>query len=151
MGEGNSAVRDRMAGILILVIGAAAILAGRRYRIGTLGHMGPGLYPVLLGVVMVLLGAGVFLTASPGDATASEHSLHWRGPLLIVIGLSAFAVVGRYGGLVPATFILVVMTALADRRHSVKTALALAVAMVAVAVVIFSWVLQLQFPAFAWG
>ncbi len=127
------------------------MLGGGRYRIGTLGRMGPGLYPVLLGGVMVLLGAGLVVTASAREREAEEYSFHWRGPLFIVIGLSTFAILGRYGGLVPATLALVAVTALGDQRHNVRSALALALAMAVVAIVIFRWALQLQFPLFAWG
>ena len=63
----------------------------------------------------------------------------------------SFVVIGVYGGLVPASFALVFVSALGDRRNTLKQAFLLAVGMVVIAIVIFRWALQLQLPLFTWG
>ena len=50
-----------------------------------------------------------------------------------------------------ATFAIVFISALGDRRNTVKSAFLLAAAMVVVCLIVFSWGLQLQFPLFRWG
>ena len=56
-----------------------------------------------------------------------------------------------HGGLVPATFALVFISALGDRTHTLRSALLLSVFVTAIGIVIFSWGLELQFPMFSWG
>jgi high-affinity Fe2+/Pb2+ permease len=63
----------------------------------------------------------------------------------------AFIVLGEYGGLVPATFAIVFISALGDRNNSLKQAFWLSAGMVVIAVVIFWWALQMQFDLFRWG
>jgi len=53
MSSGN---RDFYAGALMMLIGLGACLEGLTYKLGTLTHMGPGFFPVALGVILVVLG-----------------------------------------------------------------------------------------------
>jgi hypothetical protein len=78
-------------------------------------------------------------------------AVNWRGWLCILGALIAFAVVGVYGGLVPATFIAVFVAAMGSAANSARTAALLATGLVIAAVLIFSYGLKLQFALFAWG
>ena len=59
--------------------------------------------------------------------------------------------VGEHAGLLPATFSLVLVAALADRRNGWRGTLVLAAAMTLVSLVVFWWGLQVQFPLFTLG
>ncbi len=74
-----------------------------------------------------------------------------RGAICIIVGILAFIGLGHYGGLLPATFAITFISALGDRKNTVKQALILSVGMVVIAVVVFWWALQLQLPLFQWG
>ena len=74
-----------------------------------------------------------------------------RGSVCILLGILAFLLLGHYGGLLPATFAIVFISALGDRSNRVKHALLLAVAMSVIATAVFWWALQLQMPLFQWG
>ncbi|MNI53324.1 Tripartite tricarboxylate transporter TctB family protein [compost metagenome] len=74
-----------------------------------------------------------------------------RGSVCIILGILAFLLLGEYGGLLPATFAIVFISALGDRKNTIKQAILLSVAMSAIAVVVFWWALQLQLPLFRWG
>ncbi len=74
-----------------------------------------------------------------------------RGCACIILGVLAFLLLGKYGGLIPATFAIVFISALGDRSNTVKQAAILALAMCVIATVVFWWALQLQLPLFAWG
>lgn len=145
--------KDYYGGGLIILIGLFAATKGAAYRIGTLGHMGPGMLPLGIGVLLVLVGATIALSARAPDAGAVAAPVRpeWRGWLCIVASIIAFIVFGRYGGLVPATFAIVFISALGDRDNSVLGALVLALALLVVSVVVFWWGLQLQLPLFQWG
>ncbi|WP_109476000.1 tripartite tricarboxylate transporter TctB family protein [Paraburkholderia sp. C35] len=145
--------KDYYGGALMLLIGVGAAYRGRSYGVGTLSHMGSGFFPVTLGVVLALIGAAMLVGASRQRTAghASARVADWRGWLCICAGTVAFIVLGRYGGLVPATFATVLLSALGDRSNSLRVALLLSTAMVAIGIIVFWWALQLQMPLFRWG
>ncbi len=144
--------RDYYGGALMILIGVAAASGSLRYQIGTPSNMGPGFFPAAVGVLLAMVGLAIALTAglSP-DEDGARISPDWRGWGCIIGGILAFVVLGQYGGLVPATFAIVFISALGDRTNSVWQAFWLASAMVVISIVVFSWALQLQLPLFAWG
>jgi hypothetical protein len=145
--------KDYYGGALMIVIGLCAIKAGASYRIGTLERMDAGFFPVALGILLALTGIAIALAATPPAPSAQKKRLppEWRGWLCIVAGIAAFVVFGQYGGLLPATFAIVFISALGDRQNTFKHALLLALAMCAACVAVFWWALQVQFPLFQWG
>ena len=149
----NKHNRDYYGGGLMLVIGIAAAVQGMRYQVGTLSRMGPGFFPMALGVILALIGLTLLINARNAESAGEEKSLppEWRGWICIILSLVAFAVLGTYGGLLPASFAVVFIAALGDRQNSVKAAFYLALAITAVSVVVFWWALQVQFPLFNWG
>jgi hypothetical protein len=149
----NKSNRDYYGGALMFLIGLGAILQGRTYSMGTLSRMGPGFFPVSLGVILALAGAAIALSARFAEREAEEKALppEWRGWFCISLSIVAFVVLGKYGGLVAATFAIVFISALGDRQNTIKSALVLAVAIVAICLIVFWWALQMQFPLFGWG
>jgi hypothetical protein len=149
----NKYNRDYYAGALMLVIGLGAAWLGNDYHVGTLNHMGPGFFPVALGAMLALCGLAIALGAKASLAPGEEadRAPEWRGWGCIVAGIAAFVLLGRYGGLLPATFSLVFIAAMGDRDNTVRDALVLAAALCAVSVVVFWWGLKMQFPLFQWG
>lgn len=151
--------KDFYGGAIMMVIGLYAAVVGWRYDTGTLSQMGPGFMPVAVGVLLTATGVliAVFAPrdvepiAGPPPVGHAARLPDPRGALCIVLGMLAFMLVGRYGGLVPATFAIVFISALGDRANSVKDAVCLALALCVVAAVVFSWALRLQLPLFKWG
>jgi hypothetical protein len=138
----------------MILFGLVAALKGPGYRIGTLMHMGPGFMPTVLGVIMVLLGiviAATALGAPPGedDRILPEHP-QWWGWLCILAGPLAFIICGTYGGLAPATFACVFVSALGDRTTTWKGAAILSAAVTVMGVVLFHYVLQVTMPVLTW-
>lgn len=149
----NQYHRDYYGGALMLLVGLVAIVMGIGYQVGTLSHMGPGFFPVSVGAIVALMGALIALGAR-GQIREEDDSYlppEWRGWFCILASIVAFVVLGTYGGLLPATFAIVFISALGDRQNRIKHALALATAMSVVCVVVFWWALQLQLPLFQWG
>jgi len=142
----------------MLLIGVATALGSWDYNMGTMARMGPGYFPLLLGILLAFIGILIAVTPdSPDEIRAdAEHE-----PLVVVArrrarpwgaavgGVLAFIVVGRYG-LVPATFALIFCSALGDPKNSLKASFWLAAGVAAFAVAAFHYGLQLQFPLFSW-
>jgi hypothetical protein len=157
----NKLTKDRLGGALLLAAGAAAVLAGSGYGLGTLRQMGSGFYPVVLGVLLALIGVVLLATATRAPdaplATAPAETAHlsgpvaqWRGWLCILGGALSFVVLGQHGGLVPASFVAVFVAALGDRNNGMRDAALLAALMTLLGIVVFHYGLHLLLPLFQW-
>jgi hypothetical protein len=144
--------RDYYGGALMVLIGASAAYMSLGYHVGDLRHMGPGYFPLCIGVIIAGMGVLIALGARGKVEENAEYlAPEWRGWFCIILSIIAFVIFGHYGGLLPATFAIVFIAALGDRKNTLKGSLLLSVAMCAIAVVVFKWGLQLQFDLFAWG
>jgi putative tricarboxylic transport membrane protein len=145
--------KEYLGGGLMLLLGLGAIVQGSTYRTGTLNQMGPGFFPVAVGGILALVGVAIIINERIAGRRQSKEPLFpgWRAWFYIGLSIAAFDVLGRYGGLVPASFAIVFISALADRQNNVAKALVLALTMTGVSIVIFWWALQIQFPLFSWG
>ncbi|HEX5509223.1 MAG TPA: tripartite tricarboxylate transporter TctB family protein [Pseudolabrys sp.] len=146
--------KDYYAGGLMILLGLVAALEGQNYNIGTLRQMGPGFFPVALGILLIFLGiliAGTSLGSSDEEEHILPERLEWRGWFCILAGPALFIVFGKLGGLVPATFACVFVSALGDRSTSIKSAAILAVGVTIFGVVLFSYLLKMPMPVLKWG
>lgn len=152
--------KDYYGGALMVLVGLAAVAAGLQYHTGTLSRMGPGFFPVAVGALLAFVGVLIASSARgqsapPAEQPAGHGHGHaapdLRGTVCIVVGTLAFLLFGVYGGMIPATFAIVFISALGDRNNNIKQAAALAAAMCVIAAVVFSWLLQIQLPLFTWG
>jgi hypothetical protein len=149
----NKYNKDYYGGALMVLIGLGAATRGIDYRVGTLQQMGSGFVPVAEGVLLALVGGMIALQASrtaPAVKKAGQPP-EWRGWLCIISALIAFVILGEHGGLLPASFAVVFISALGDRKNNLKDAFVLALALMAVSVVVFRWALKVQFPLLQWG
>ena len=150
----NAQARDYYGGALMLLLGLGAVLYGRSYKVGGLTEMGAGFFPVALGVVLALLGALIAFGAShapEADGEAQAFKPEWRGWFCIMTSIVGFILLGTHVGLLPATFFIVFVSALGDRRNTLTSAALVAAAISVLCIVVFSWALQLQFPLLMWS
>jgi hypothetical protein len=152
--------RDYLGAAICVLLGAVVVVTGFGYGAGTLRDMGPGFVPVSAGALLMAIGIAIGVTAAPRSPEArfvdkqrgmSENRPQWRGWLCIVGGIAAFVVLGTWGGLVPASFLSVFISALGDRNNSVANAGVLAAIVTAFGVAVFHFFLYLQMPLFRWG
>jgi putative tricarboxylic transport membrane protein len=146
--------RDYYAGALMILLGLVAAHDGAGHDIGNLHQMGPGYFPIALGVLLVILGILIAGTASSGAPTDEEAALphgEWRGWFCIVAGPALFIALGRQTGMLPATFACVFVSALGDRETTLKGAAILAAGVTAFGVMVFHYLLKLPMPILTWG
>jgi hypothetical protein len=147
--------RDFYAGGLMTLIGAAVTLDSTTYDVGTMTHMGPGMFPLILGIVLTFIGVLIFGAALATPLGSDERILpekrEWRGWFCILAGPTLFIIFGEFLGMAPATFVCVFVSALGDRTATLKGSAILAAAVTFFGVLLFSYVLQLPFPIFRWG
>ncbi|MCC0006088.1 MAG: tripartite tricarboxylate transporter TctB family protein [Methylobacteriaceae bacterium] len=141
---------DLYGGALCALLGCVAAYIGTRYGLGTPADIGPGLFPTSIGILLALAGVAI-ATHSARERGEAVEPPDLRGALCIAAGMIAFGVIGSYGGLAPASFALILISALGDRDNTLVRAALLAVALTVIGVVVFWWALKLQMPLFAWG
>src|SRR5690242_21755229 len=76
--------KDFFAGALFIAIGIATILLSTRYTLGSAARMGPGYFPRILGILLIVLG-GILVVRSYRIAGTRFAAFRWR-PTLIVLG-----------------------------------------------------------------
>jgi hypothetical protein len=117
--------------------------------------MGPGFFPIILGVTMTSIG--ILIAGIAATTPASEEDLlrlpnpQWRAWFCILAGPILFIVLGTYGGLVPATFACVFVSALGDRESTLRASFFLATGITIFGVLLFSYMLQVSMPLWRWG
>ncbi|MGH6663968.1 MAG: tripartite tricarboxylate transporter TctB family protein [Pseudolabrys sp.] len=148
--------RDFYAGMLMTLVGAAVTLDSYMgYTLGTLTHMGPGMFPLMLGITLTFVGVLITGTAVVAPLGANERILpekpEWYAWGCILAGPILFIILGEYFGLVAATFACVFVPALGDRTATLKGSAILAAGVTVFGVLLFSYVLKIPFPLFRLG
>ncbi len=142
--------RDLWAGILLVLLGSAVFYQSRSYGIGTLRQMGAGFFPEVLGALLVVVGILIAATSKDAAVLMRPSAAAWRGGSLVLLSVLAFDVAAAHVGLLPASFVSVVIAGFADRRNSLRDVLVMAGALTVFCFLVFSWGLHLQLPAFSW-
>jgi hypothetical protein len=136
------------SGLMLIGIGAAAIIIARDYAFGNALRMGPGYFPSVLGAALVLFG--LYLLAT-GLRHKEKIEGNWSLRALIVLPLSLvlFGLLMEHAGFVPALIVLIVGSAAAGSEFKLTEVLLLATGLTAFAVVLFIWGLGLPYRLFA--
>ena len=147
--------RDFYAGGLMTLLGAAVTLNSMTYTLGTLMHMGPGMFPFMLGIMLTFVGV-LILGAAVATPLGEDESILPKASRMarwgcILAGPVLFIILGEFFGLVPATFACVLVPALGDRTATLKGSLILAAGVTFFGVLLFSYVLKIPFPMFRLG
>lgn len=148
--------KDFISGVLFTVVGTAFAVGATSYTVGDAARMGPGYFPLMLGVLLAILGSAVtiksFTSGTPGGDKVGE--IAWR-PLSFVVGANlAFGalLVGLPSigfpamGLIIATYALVIIASMARKGFSFKESFILATLLAVGSYVGFVYLLKLQFP-----
>lgn len=139
-----------------LLAGGAFVVFGVVFAIGSLAHlevgstldMGPGYFPLALGVLLVVLGLLVMGEGLRAAEARPIGLIPWRAALLIGGALLFFGLTVRGLGLLLAIFGAVLLAAFAARGSSLKVVLGITVGLTAMCVVIFVVALRLPLQLF---
>lgn len=151
--------RNYAAGLVMTILGLGAAWEGSRNPLGSLQQMGPGFFPTAVGLLLALVGVMLIAAAALADDGAAAGGeepgvgFGWqglRGPVCIVAGIASFIVVADHGGMIPAACAAIFLSAMADRRATIRWSLALAVGVSVAGAVLFVGLLGVQMPLFQW-
>ena len=130
---------ERLISWGLVVLAGSFAAAAWQLDMGQLARPGPGAFPLLISLALLLLGGS--LAIRPEQRTANDepeplHAASVRAFVSTVAGVLVFAVVVRAAGLIPATFCTLIAVASADHRLSWRNKLTLAAG-----VSVFAWLL----------
>ncbi|RJG03245.1 tripartite tricarboxylate transporter TctB family protein [Noviherbaspirillum sedimenti] len=127
--------KDFFAGLMFTVVGGAFALGAREYSIGTSASMGPGYFPLMLGILLAALGIALALQSfGEPDEDEKVGAIAWQPLFFITIANLAFGIllgglplIGLPSmGLVLAIIALVLLASLAGEEFKLREALVLA-------------------------
>jgi hypothetical protein len=139
------APKDFWSGIMFLAFAAVAIFVARGYSMGAAGRMGPGYFPMALGIVLGGLG---LILAIRSFLVAGERvdAIALRPLLTIVLAVVLFGLLIQHLGLVISLIITIAVSTFASRDSRPLEVTALAAAMAVFSVGIFVYALRLPLP-----
>jgi uncharacterized protein YybS (DUF2232 family) len=141
--------QDIIGGLALTALGVFAAVHAQTYDFGSLNRMGPGYFPVALGVILALLG---LLIAIPAFRRRGQPiQVEWKTFALVMGSIVAFALTLKLLGLVLATALAVIISSLADHETRWKGRLVLAAGVSAVTYVVFSLGLSMVLPIWPWS
>jgi hypothetical protein len=134
-------------GALFIAFGGAFAWQSLGLDLGTAFRMGPGYFPLVLALILVLLGIVVIVQAT---RVAGEPlgAIAWRGIAFILPAPIFFGLTVRGLGFVPALFFTALIAAFASARMKPLPALVLAFAVTIFATAVFSYGLGLPYERF---
>ena len=148
--------KDFFSGLLFIVVGGAFAYGATNYSVGTGARMGPGYFPLLLGIILALLGAVVTFKSLVVETPDGDKIGKWAWkPLFFIIASNLLFGVLLGGlpsvgipptGMVVAIFGLVVVSSMAGQSFKLKEVLILATVLAVMSYLAFVLLLKLQFP-----
>jgi hypothetical protein len=148
--------RDFWAGLMFMAVGIGFAWGATHYNVGEAARMGPGYFPLVLGIVLAGLGGFIIFEALAIETEDGEPIGKWAWrPLGFVIGANVlFGILlgGLPGiglphmGLIIAIIGLTFVAALAGDEFNFKEVAVLAVVLCIVSYLAFIVLLKLQFP-----
>jgi predicted outer membrane lipoprotein len=156
--------KDFFSGLMFMVVGIAFAIGATTYNIGEGARMGPGYFPLMLGILLAAIGAFTIFEAMVVETEDGEPvgSIAWK-PLFFIIGsnvLFGVLLAGLPGiglpamGLIAAIYGLTFVASLAGEEFKFKEVLVVATILAVGSYVAFIWMLKLQFqvwPSFITG
>lgn len=156
--------KDFFAGLMFVLVGIGFAWGATTYNVGNGARMGPGYFPLMLGILLAVLGLIVVFTSLVVETADGEPigAIAWKPLILIISANLIFGVLlgGLPGiglpamGLIIAIYALVLVAGLAGPNPSLKLSLILATILAVGSYLAFIVGLKLQFqvwPTFITG
>ena len=148
--------KDFFSGLMFMGVGTAFAWGATTYNVGDAARMGPGYFPLMLGILMAILGVMITFNSLVLERAGGDKIGKWAfKPLFFVIlanlifgallaGLPSLKIPAM--GMIVAIYALTFIASMAERGWKVKNTFILATVLAIGSYVAFVMVLKLQFP-----
>jgi len=137
--------KDFWSGAMFIGIGVAAVVLGSKYSLGSAARMGPGYFPRVLGILLIVLGGVLSVRALRIDGPKIP-AWHWKPTLIVLGSVVLFGQIVPTVGLALSTIVLIVLASSASPEFRWKESLVVAVLLSALSVGVFIIGLKLTLP-----
>jgi hypothetical protein len=148
--------KDFFSGLMFMGVGVAFAWGSMSYSVGTGARMGPGYFPLMLGILLAILGSVITFKALVVETESGDKigAWAWR-PIGFIIGANILFGILLGGlpsiklpamGLVVAIYALTIVASFAGERFKLKEVLILATILAIGSYLAFIKLLNLQFP-----
>lgn len=148
--------KDFFSGLMFMVVGVAFAWGATTYSVGSGARMGPGYFPLMLGILLALIGSVITFKAMVVETEGGDKIGAWAWKPLFFILAANFLFGILLGGLpsigLPAMgmilgiYALVIISSLAGNEFSLKGVLGLSTILAIGSYLAFVVLLKLQFP-----
>lgn len=148
--------KDFFSGLMFLGVGVAFAWGATTYTVGSGARMGPGYFPLMLGILLAILGAAIVFEALVVETEDGEKIGSWAWkPLTFIIAANLVFGLALGGlpsikipalGMIAGIYALTFIASLAGDEFKVKEVLILATVLSIVSYLAFVVLLKLQFP-----
>ncbi|WP_138514755.1 tripartite tricarboxylate transporter TctB family protein [Rhodoferax bucti] len=148
--------KDFFSGLMFMGVGAAFAFGASGYTIGNGARMGPGYFPLALGILLAILGGAITFKALVVETIDGDKigKFAWK-PLFFIIAanlvfgacIGGMPIIGlKPLGLIVGIYLLTYIASHAGEEHNLKEVAVLATILAALSFVAFILLLKLQFP-----
>jgi hypothetical protein len=137
--------RNLLKGLFLIIIALAFGLGSLKYPMGHFDRAGPGLFPLLVSSLVLLLGVITVIRAFLVDRVPMTFSV--RNIALVLGSLIGFALISEYINMLLGIIFMVFVSTLAGTSYSVMRNVKITVFLVAMAF-FFQKVLGVQLPLY---
>jgi hypothetical protein len=156
--------KDFFSGLMFAIVGVGFAWGATTYNVGNGARMGPGYFPLMLGILMAVIGLAIMFTGLTVETEDGEKIGKWAWKQVVYIiganlafgvllgGLPSFGVPAM--GMIIAIYALVIIASLAGSEFDLKKVLVLATVLAVGSYIAFIWALKLQiqvWPTFITG
>ena len=148
--------KDFVSGLMFMGIGGFFAWGATAYSLGTGARMGPGYFPLMLGVMMVILGVFITFNSLVIERSGGDKIGKWAyRPLFFIIAANLIFGVCLGGlpsiklpamGMIFGIYVLSFVASMAAIGWKVKSTFILATGLSVISYVAFVKILNLQFP-----
>jgi hypothetical protein len=148
--------KDFFSGLMFMGVGVAFAWGASNYTIGNGARMGPGYFPLALGVLLAILGSVITFKALVVETVDGDKigAFAWKPLIFIILANLVFgACIGglpsiglRPLGMIVGIYLLTFIASHAGTEFNLKEVLVLATILSVMSYLAFSLLLKLQFP-----
>jgi len=148
--------KDFFSGLMFMIVGAAFAWGATNYSLGSGARMGPGYFPMLLGILLAAMGAIVTFKSLVVETVGGDKIGKWAWkPLFFIIGANLIFGVCLGGlpsiglkslGLIVGIYAVTFVASMAEAGWKVKNTFILATILAVLSYLAFIKLLNLQFP-----
>jgi len=132
-------------GLCIIAISLVFGITALQYRIGDFSRAGPGLFPLLIGTLLLLIGVLTVVRSRFVEPEPIKHN--FKNIALVLLGLCGFAAISQYLNMIAGIIFLVFVVSFGGTNYSVVRNIKITAGLIAVAFM-FRNLLGLNLPLY---